>query len=79
MKLYLILLKVYLALSGFIFFLVALLHLFRLLNQWPITVGESTVPQYLSYIGFPASTGYFLCAIWLFRRSTRGGLSGPAS
>jgi hypothetical protein len=75
MKLYIVLLKLYLALSGVIFLLVALLHLFRLLNQWPITVGEYTVPLFLSYIGLPVSTGYFLWAIWLFRRSSKERLS----
>ncbi len=62
MKLYLVLLKLYLAVSGTIFLLVGLFHLFRLFNQWEITVGESTLPQILSYIGFPVSTGYFLCS-----------------
>ncbi len=71
MKLYLILLKVYLALSGTIFLLVGLLHLFRLINQWQITVGTSTVPHWLSFVGLPVSTGYFIWAIWLFRRSSR--------
>lgn len=70
MKLHLILLKVYLALSGTIFLLVGLLHLFRLINQWQITVAGSTVPHFLSFIGFPVSTGYFVWAIWLFRRSS---------
>lgn len=75
MKLYLVLLKLYLAISGIIFLLVGLLHLFRLLNQWQITVGEATVPQFLSYVGFPVSTCYFLWAIWLFRSSSQERLS----
>ncbi len=79
MKLYLVLLKLYLAISGIIFLLVGVLHLFRLFNQWQITVGGATVPQFLSYIGFPVSTGYFLWAVWLFRRSSKGRLSHPDS
>jgi hypothetical protein len=75
MKLYLILLKLYLAVSGTIFLLVGLFHLFRLFNQWEITVAESTLPQILSCIGFPVSTGYFLWAVWLFRKSSKGRLS----
>ena len=71
MRLYRILLKLYLAVSGIIFLLVGLLHLFRLFNQWEITIGESAVPQILSYIGFPVSTGYFLWAVWLFRKSSK--------
>jgi len=78
-KLYLILLKLYLALSGAIFLLVGLFHFFRLVNQWPITVGTTTIPQILSYIGLPASTGYCLWAIWLFRRSSKERLSGLAA
>jgi len=75
MKLYRILLKLYLAVSGIIFLLVGLLHLFRLFYQWQITIGESTVPQILSSIGFPVSTGYFLWAVWLFRKSSKERLS----
>ncbi len=74
MKLYLILLKLYLAISGIIFLFVGILHLFRLINQWQITVGGSEVPHFLSYVGLPVSTGYFLWAIWLFRRSSKGQL-----
>lgn len=79
MKLYLLLLKLYLTISGAIFLLVAVFHLFRLFNQWQIIVGTTTVPQFLSYIGLPASTGYCLWAIWLFRWSSKERLSGPAA
>ena len=71
MKVYLFLLKLYLAISGAIFLLVGVFHLLRLLNQWPISVGQSTVPQFLSYIGFPVSTGYALWALFLFRRVSK--------
>ncbi len=79
MKTYLLLLKLYLALSGAVFVLVALLHLLRLLNRWPISVGAMTVPGFLSYIGLPASTGYAVWAFWLFRRSSRASLSRLAA
>ncbi len=75
MKVYLALLKLYLAVSGAVFLLVALFHLFRLLNQWPITVDAWTVPEFLSYIGLPVSTGYAFWAFWLFRRSSKANLS----
>ena len=50
--------KVYLVLSGTIFFLVAMLHLLRLVYQWPILVGTWTVPHWVSYVGFPVASGY---------------------
>ncbi len=61
---------VYLILSGFVFFLVAVLHLFRLLNHWPIVVGTLSIPTWLSYIGLPAASAYCALACWLLR--TRG-------
>ena len=70
MRIYLLLLKLYLVISGAIFLLVGVFHLFRLANQWPIIVGTSTVPQFLSYVGLPVSTGYALWALWLLRRSS---------
>jgi len=63
-----LLLKLYLVISGTIFVLVALFHLFRLIYHWPIVVGGSTIPPLLSYIGFPVSTGYAVWAFWLLRR-----------
>jgi len=79
MKLYLILLRVYLALSGGIFLLVGVFHFFRLVNQWPIIVGTASIPQLLSYVGLPASIGYCVWAIWLFRRSSQERSSGPVA
>jgi len=60
--------KLYLILSGAIFFLVALLHLFRLVYHWPIVVGTFVVPHFVSYIGFPVAAGYCLWAYWLVRK-----------
>jgi len=61
--------KLYLIISGAIFFLVGVFHLLRLLNHWPILVGTRTIPHSLSYVGFPVSTGYAVWAYWLLRRS----------
>ncbi len=61
--------KLYLALSGAIFLLVGVFHLFRLINRWPILVGATAIPQSLSYVGFPAATGYTVWALWLLRRA----------
>jgi|WetSurMetagenome_2_1015567.scaffolds.fasta_scaffold141817_1 hypothetical protein len=59
------LLKLYLIISGGIFFLVGTFHLLRLIYQWNIIVGTSLIPQELSYAGCPVSFLYFLCAVWL--------------
>ena len=56
-------LKLYLLLSGSIFFLVGVLHLLRLVYHWPLVLGTYPVPHALSFIGFPVATGY---AIWAF-------------
>ena len=64
-------LKLYLVLSGAIFLLVAVFHLFRLSYSWAIVVGPHVVPFALSYVGFPVSAAYCVWAIWLLR-ATRG-------
>jgi len=64
-------LKLYLVLSGAIFLLVAVFHLFRLVYGWSIVVGPHVVPFALSYVGFPASCAYCVWATWLLR-ATRG-------
>ncbi len=60
--------KHYLALSGFIFFAVGLLHLLRLLYHWPAEIGGWLVPPSLSYFGFPIGWGLSLWAYRLHRR-----------
>jgi hypothetical protein len=60
--------KLYLILSGTIFFLVGVLHLLRLVYHWPVVVGTTVIPHALSYFGFPAATGCGLWAVWLLRR-----------
>ena len=61
--------RVYLILSGSIFFLVAMLHLFRLIFHWPIVLGPWTAPHWASYVGFPVAAGYCVWAYWLSRKS----------
>jgi hypothetical protein len=60
--------KLYLVLSGTVFFLVDLLHLLRLIYHWPIVVGPRVMPFALSWVGFPVATAYALWAWWLWRR-----------
>ncbi len=63
--------KLYLIWSGFIFLLVAVFHLFRLVQHWPIVVGTATIPFALSYVGLPGSTLYCAWAVWLLVRGKR--------
>jgi hypothetical protein len=60
--------KLYLIISGAIFFLVGTFHLLRLVYGWPIVVGARMVPYSLSYVGFPVSIGYSVWACWLLFR-----------
>jgi len=57
--------KLYLIVSGAIFLLVGIFHLFRLVYHWPILVGTRMIPYALSYVGLPVSTGYFVWGCWL--------------
>jgi hypothetical protein len=60
--------KLYLIFSGFVFLMVAILHLVRLVEHWPIVVGTTTIPYALSYVGLPVSATYCAWAIWLLAR-----------
>ena len=62
--------KLYLVISGAIFFLVGIFHLLRLVYHLPIWVGTWVIPHSLSYVGFPVATGYSVWAYWLLRRSS---------
>lgn len=66
--------KLYLIVSGSVFFLVGIFHLLRLLYQWQVLVGPSEVPYSLSYVGCPVSLGYSVWACWLLVRTSRAGL-----
>jgi len=54
----------YCAISGLLFSLVAVGHLLRVVNDWPIQVDGMAVPMWLSWFGtiVPA-----LLAAWAFR------------
>ncbi len=58
----------YLLFSGMLFVLVALAHLLRVINGWPVTAGPWTVPLWMSWIGtlLPAAL-----ALWAFRLARR--------
>ena len=44
--------KTYVAISALIFVLVALAHIARLVQQWPVSLGPIDVPMSVSWIGF---------------------------
>jgi hypothetical protein len=62
------LLKLYLIVSGVVFLLVGIFHLFRLIYQWPIVVGSLTIPFLLSYAGLPEAIVAASLAFWLSRK-----------
>jgi hypothetical protein len=60
--------RIYVVLSGFVFGIVAVLHLLRVVNGWAVAVGPWSVPMGASWLGtiFPA----VLC-VWAFRLASR--------
>ncbi|MEJ2133072.1 MAG: hypothetical protein P8Y95_15945 [Gammaproteobacteria bacterium] len=60
--------RVYLAISGTIFGVVALVHLLRALNDWAFVLGAWEIPTVASWIGFVVTAS--LCA-WAVRLAVR--------
>jgi hypothetical protein len=56
--------KGYLVISGIVFCLVAILHLFRVLFHVPIQIGAWAAPFWMSWGGF---IGAGILCIWAFR------------
>jgi len=56
--------KTYHYLTGSLFAVVALVHLLRIINHWPLTLGPWDVPMSASWIGFLAA-GFL--SMWSFR------------
>jgi len=52
-------LSAYLVFSGCIFGIVAIFHLLRVLNQWPLVLGPWSAPIWVSWIG--TVVPLFLC------------------
>ena len=63
--------RLYLGLSGCVFFLVAVFHLLRLTYHWAVVVGTTGIPYALSFVGLPISALYCAWAIWLLLGDTR--------
>jgi hypothetical protein len=59
--------KTYCVVSGVLFLLVALAHLFRIVSDMPIQVDQYVVPMSVSWVGFivPASLAFW--AFWIAR------------
>ncbi len=66
-----VLLKLYLIISGGVFFLVGIFHFLRIIYQWPIAVGSTTIPFLLSYAGLPEAIVASLLAFWLLRKAVK--------
>ncbi len=56
--------KAYHVISGIIFGLVAVAHLLRLINQWPLVLGPWSAPMAVSWVGLIITT---CLSIWSFR------------
>jgi len=52
--------KTFALLAGIIFTLVALFHLVRIFEDWPIIIGDWLVPKWLSWIGLIVAGGLAL-------------------
>jgi Mn2+/Fe2+ NRAMP family transporter len=55
--------KTYLVVAGVIFTLVALFHLVRIYMEWPVIIGDWSVPKWVSWValivaGFLAIVGF---------------------
>ena len=57
----------YLVISATVFAVVAIAHLIRAINAWPITIGQWNVPVELSWLGAIAAGALSLWAILLLR------------
>jgi len=53
--------KAYVAISALVFVLVALFHIARLVQQWPVSLGPIDVPMSVSWIGLVVAA---VLAIW---------------
>ncbi len=56
--------KPYLYVSASIFTLVALMHLARLIQGWPVQIGEQMIPMAASWVGAVVAAAL---ALWGFR------------
>lgn len=62
--------KQYCTVSGTLFALVALAHLFRIINGLPVTAGDAEIPMFASWVGLVVPAAL---AIWAFRLASASG------
>jgi hypothetical protein len=60
--------KNYLTISGSLFTVIALMHLLRLVQQSPVSIGAVAVPLWASVLGLVVASSL---AAWAFRLSAR--------
>ncbi|HEY9016185.1 MAG TPA: hypothetical protein VIM84_14115 [Gemmatimonadales bacterium] len=68
--------RAYLQISGILFGVIALAHLLRIFQHWPIALGSHAVPLWVSWLGLFVAGGLSIWALRLLG-STRRGLTGP--
>ena len=60
--------KYYLMITAVIFVIVAVLHLLRLIYQWPAQIGAATIPIWASCAGLVVASALFVWAFLLLRK-----------
>ncbi len=65
--------RAYILITGVIFAIVALVHLLRLLLDWPAQVGGLAVPSWVSWIAFLVAGALAIWAFSLVAGDRRGG------
>ena len=61
--------RTYLQISGGVFGVIALLHVFRLLLDWPAQIAGWAVPSWISWVAILAAGAL---SLWAFRLRSRG-------
>jgi hypothetical protein len=64
--------RTYILITGVIFAIVALVHLLRLLLDWPAQVAGLAVPPWVSWIGLMVAGALAIWAFSLVARDRRG-------
>jgi hypothetical protein len=59
--------RAYIQISGALFGIIALAHLLRLFQHWPIDLAGHTVPQWVSWLGLLLAGGLSVWALRLVR------------
>jgi len=61
----------YLQISGALFGLIALAHLFRLFRHWPVEIAGYPIPLWASWLGLLITAGLSISALRLLRAMPR--------